>query len=174
MIDRRRFDRRDCMKEEGALQTLIWFACLMMMASNLNKLGFTKYLSDLIASSLSSVPWPVGFVVLGVLYFATHYLFASCSAHVSCMYSAFLVVMINIGAPPLPSALLLGFLSSLMGGITHYGIGPAPVLFGSGYVKLADWWLLGLAVGICNLVVWIVVGGAWWWMLGLAQVESPS
>jgi divalent anion:Na+ symporter, DASS family len=157
------------MKEEGAWQTLIWFACLMMMASNLNKLGFTKFLSEAIASNLTSVSWLFGFLVLTTLYFVSHYLFASCSAHVSAMYSAFLVVLIDIGAPPMMAALALAFMSSLMGGLTHYGIGPAPLLFGSGYIKLTDWWLVGVCVGVCNLVIWIGVGGAWWWLLGLSQ-----
>ena len=50
------------------------------------------------------------------------------------MYAAFLSVIVAAGAPPLLSALILAFFSNLFGCLTHYGSGPAPVFFGSGYV----------------------------------------
>ena len=45
--------------------------------------------------------------------------------------------------------------------------GPAPVLFGAGYVRMADWWRLGGAVSVVNLLVWLGLGGLWWKTLGL-------
>jgi DASS family divalent anion:Na+ symporter len=43
--------------------------------------------------------------------------------------------------------------------MTHYGTGPAPVLFGARYVRLADWWKLGATVSVVNVIIWLLVGG---------------
>ena len=65
------------------------------------------------------------------------------------------------------AALVLGFFSNLFSSMTHYGTGPAPVLFGAGYVKLADWWRLGAIVSIVNIIIWLGLGGLWWKIIGL-------
>jgi DASS family divalent anion:Na+ symporter len=104
---------------------------------------------------------------LDLVYFYAHYLFASNTAHVSAMYAAFLGTAIAAGAPPMFSALVLAFESSLFAAMTHYGSGPAPVLFGAGYVPLAKWWGLGAIVSVVNIAIWTTVGGAWMKLLGL-------
>jgi divalent anion:Na+ symporter, DASS family len=101
------------------------------------------------------------------VYFVSHYFFASNTAHVSAMYAAFLATAVALGTPALLAALVFGFLSSLFGGLTHYGSGPAPVLYGSGYVPLGAWWRIGAVVGAVNIVIWMLVGGAWMRLLGL-------
>lgn len=122
----------DVLKETGAWNTLIWFSILVMMASQLNELGFIPWLSKTIAGSLGGLSWPVVLVLLILFYFYSHYLFASSTAHVSAMYSALLGVAIATGAPPLFSALMIGFFGNLMASTTHYSSGPAPILYSSG------------------------------------------
>jgi len=85
---------------------------------------------------VGGLAWQPAFLVLALVYFASHYFFASNTAHVSAMYAAFLATAIALGTPVLLAALVFGFLSSLFGGLTQYGSGPAPVLFGAGYVPL--------------------------------------
>jgi DASS family divalent anion:Na+ symporter len=63
-------------------------------------------------------------------------------------------------------ALVLGFFSNLFSSTTHYGTGPAPVLFSAGYVEVADWWRLGAIVSVVNITIWMVIGGVWWKVLG--------
>jgi divalent anion:Na+ symporter, DASS family len=104
---------------------------------------------------------------LCLIYFYNHYLFASQTAHVSSMYGAFLSVSVAVGAPPLLAALVLGFASNLFSSLTNYGSGPAPVLFGSGYVELGTWWRLGALISVINIVIWLILGGLWWKVLGL-------
>jgi DASS family divalent anion:Na+ symporter len=70
----------------------------------------------------------VTFLALLLVYTYSHYAFASATAHVGAMYPAFLGVAIAAGTPPLLGALVFGFFSNIMGGLTHYGFGPAPVL----------------------------------------------
>ena len=95
------------------------------------------------------------FLGLSLVYFYSHYFFASNTAHVSAMYAPFLGVALVVGTPPLLAALVLAFFSNLFSSMTHYGTGPAPVLFGAGYVEVSDWWRLGFIVSLVNLVIWL-------------------
>jgi len=157
----------DILNERGAWDTLVWFAALVMMASFLSKLGFIPWFSDTMGTLVGGMNWVVAFLILALVYFYSHYLFASNTAHVSAMYAAFLAVSIAAGAPPLLAALVLAFFSNLFSAMTHYGTGPAPVLYGAGYVELPDWWRLGFIVSVINIVIWLGIGGLWWKILGL-------
>lgn len=157
----------DVKKETAAWDTLVWFAALVMMATFLNTLGLIPWLSKVISDATGGLPWTTAFIILALLYFFSHYLFASNTAHISAMYAAFLGAAIVTGAPPLMAALILGFISNLFAMLTHYGAGPAPVLFGTGYVPMGTWWRNGLICAIVTVIVWGVVGGAWMKVLGM-------
>lgn len=157
----------DIKAETGAWDTLVWFAALVMMASFLNKLGMVPWFSKTMGGMVAGKGWILAFLVLALVYFYSHYFFASNTAHVASMYAAFLGVSIVAGAPPVLAALVLAFFSNLFAGMTHYGTGPAPVLFGTGYVELGTWWRMGLLVSIVNIVIWVGLGGLWWKVLGL-------
>ena len=157
----------DILQEKGAWNTLMWFSALVMMASYLNELGLIPWFSQTIGSAVEGTSWSVAFLILSLVYFYSHYLFASNTAHVSSMYGAFLAVAIAVGTPPMLAALVLGFFSNLFSSMTHYGTGPAPVLFGSGYVEMEMWWKLGALVSVVNIVIWLGVGGVWWKVIGV-------
>ena len=157
----------DIKAETGAWDTLVWFAALVMMASFLNKLGMVPWFSKTMGGMVAGHGWLFAFLVLALVYFYSHYFFASNTAHVASMYAAFLGVSIAAGAPPVLAALVLAFFSNLFAGMTHYGTGPAPVLFGTGYVELGPWWRMGLLISVVNIVIWVGVGGLWWKVLGL-------
>ncbi|NGX51597.1 MAG: putative malate transporter YflS [Chlamydiae bacterium] len=157
----------DVTKEKGAWSTLMWFATLIMMATYLNKLGLTTWFSGWVQGNVQGLHWASAFVVISLLYYFSHYFFASIVAHIGSMYSAFLVLSIALGVPSMVAALTLAFFSNLMGGLTHYACGPAPIYFGSGYVKITDWWKLGLFISIINITIYFTVGSAWWHLLGL-------
>lgn len=65
-----------------------------------------------------------------VVYFTVHYLFASQTAHVGALYSAFLAMNLAAGVPPLLAVLALGYSTNLFGALTHYSSGQAAVYFG--------------------------------------------
>jgi len=156
----------DVKSEKGAWDTIVWFAVLVMMASSLNELGFIGWFSDLIKQKIGGMTWTVAFPVIILVYFFSHYIFASATAHVAAMYAALLAVGIAVGIPPMLLAMMLGFLGSIYGVLTHYGHGPAPVFFGSGYVDLKSWWLRGLEIGIVLLIIYMGLGGIWMKILG--------
>jgi DASS family divalent anion:Na+ symporter len=158
---------QDILAEQGAWDTLVWFAVLVGMANYLNKLGLIPWFSHAVGDHLPGSGWEMRFLVLSLVYFYSHYLFASSTAHATAMYGAFLAVALTIGTPPVFAALVLAFFNGLMGGTTHYGGGPAPVFFGAGYVTVGDWWRVGGLVSVLNIGIWVVVGGLWWKVLGL-------
>jgi DASS family divalent anion:Na+ symporter len=157
----------DVLREKGAWNTFIWLSVLVMMATQLSKLGLVEWFSDAVGGVFAGSSWPIAFVGLAVVYFYSHYFFAGNTAHISSMYAAFLAVALAAGTPPMLAALVLAFFSNLFSSMTHYGTGPAPVLFGAGYVALGEWWRLGLVVSLVNLAIWFGVGGCWWKLLGL-------
>lgn len=156
----------DVKSEKGAWDTIVWFAVLVMMASSLNDLGFIGWFSGLIKTEISGLSWQVAFPVIVIVYFFSHYIFASATAHVAAMYAALLGVGVAVGVPPMLLAMMLGFVGSIYGVLTQYGHGPAPVFFGSGYVDLKAWWLRGLEIGVILLIIYMVVGGLWMKVLG--------
>ena len=99
----------DILQEKGAWNTLVWFAALVMMATYLNELGLIPWFGQTIGSAVEGASWSVAFLILSLVYFYSHYFFASNTAHVSSMYGAFLAVAIAVGTPPMLAALVLGF-----------------------------------------------------------------
>jgi divalent anion:Na+ symporter, DASS family len=158
---------QDVLNERGAWDTLVWFAALVMMATFLNTLGLIPWFSDQISGLVSDISWVPAFLILSLVYFYSHYMFASNTAHVSSMYAAFLAVAIVVGTPAMLAALVLAFFSNLFSSMTHYGTGPSPVFYGSGYVEMGTWWKLGLLISVVNIVIWLGLGGVWWKILGL-------
>lgn len=157
----------DVLAERGAWDVLVWFAALVMMADQLGKLGLAGWFSRLVGDQVREVSWTTAFPVLVVVYYYSHYLFASNTAHISAMYAPFLAVAIAAKTPPLLAALVLGFASNLFSSTTHYGTGPAAIYFGSGYVPVGAWWTLGAVVSVVNLIIWGVLGTLWWKVIGI-------
>lgn len=160
-------DWHDVTKEENAWDTFIWFSTLIMLATALNKHGFTSWLSAQFVTMVSPLPITVAFITLLLVYFYTHYFFASNSAHVGAMYGAFLMVIIGLGINANLAILCLAFASALCGGLTHYGSGPAPIYYGSGYVDIKSWWKLGFIVSVSNIIIFLGLGSIIWKWFGL-------
>eukprot|EP00245_Coleochaete_scutata_P001804 TRINITY_DN1225_c0_g1_i1.p1 TRINITY_DN1225_c0_g1~~TRINITY_DN1225_c0_g1_i1.p1 ORF type:complete len:301 (+),score=49.48 TRINITY_DN1225_c0_g1_i1:65-904(+) len=160
---------KECLAESVAWDTLTWFAALIAMAGYLNKYGLIAWFSQAVVNVVGGLglAWQPAFLILTLLYFYSHYFFASGAAHIGAMYTAFLSVATALGTPGLYAALVLSFMSNLMGGLTHYGIGSAPVFYGAGYVPLSKWWFYGAICSVINLVIWFGIGGVWWKVLGL-------
>ena len=157
----------DILRERSGWDTLIWFAVLVMLASQLGELGLLAWFTERVSGVLAVGHWIPSFLGLSLIYFYVHYFFASNTAHVSAMYAPFLALALAVGTPPLLAALLLGFFSNLFASLTHYGTAAAPILFGSGNVDIGTWWRLGLLISAVNIAIWVGAGSLWWRLLGL-------
>ncbi len=158
---------KELVGETMAWDNLLWMGTLIGLAGLLEKFGFIKWLAAMVSTSIAGVSWVTALYVLAFVYIATHYFFAGTSSHVTAMYGAFLAVAVSTGAPPYYAALFLGYTSVLCTGLTHYAMGPSPVLFGPGYVTQTEWWKLGLIFAIFNSMVWFGLGPFWWKFIGL-------
>lgn len=167
MLVTRVLEWNDVTEEKGGWDTMIWMGSLICLAGFLNTLGLIPWFAKLMSDSVTGMPWHYAFLVIVLVYTYAHYAFASLTAHIAAMFSAFLAVAVAVGTPPYLATLSLFFASSISQGITHYAAGPAPIYFGAGYVSQATWWKLGFLVSAINLVIWIGVGSMWWKVLGL-------
>ncbi len=157
----------DVLGEKAAWDAVVWFGGLVMMAGSLSQLGFMKWFAETVGSGLAGWMWLSALIVLMLVYYYSHYGFASTTAHITAMFPAFLAVAILAKVPPYLAALVFAFFSALNAGITHYGTGAGPVLFNSGYVDQKTWWKLGLIISFVNIAIWMGIGFPWWKVLGL-------
>lgn len=157
---------RDLTDETHAWEVFIWYGGLVQMAKSLGDTGIPKVFAQSVANQTSNMNWAIALAVLLLVYFYAHYAFASITAHVTAMLIPFLAVTIAVGAPAGITVLLLAYFSNLSAGLTHYGTTPAPVYFGTGYVKQKQWWTIGLIASIINILIWSIAGLIWWKIIG--------
>lgn len=157
----------DLARNTAAWSTLVFFSVLVGMAELLQTFKVIAVGGRFVADASAGMPWIAAFALLTLVYFYSHYLFASNTAHVVAMYGVFLGAAITAGAPPLFAALVLGFIGNLFGAINHYASGPAGVVYGSGYVPTSEWFRVGFVMSVVLIAIWSVVGGAWMKLLGM-------
>jgi DASS family divalent anion:Na+ symporter len=167
MLIGRAIEWKDVLEEKGAWDTLIWMGGLISLAGALTKVGLIAWFAKLVGGSLTGFSWEAALVILFIAYMYSHYAFASISAHVTAMYAAFLAVAVAAGAPPFLAAMGMGVISGLMGGITHYATGPAPIYFGAGYIPQNTWWRIGFIQSVVNMIIFAGLGSIWWKIAGL-------
>ena len=148
--------------ERSAWDVFVWYGGLLTLGGLLNETGVTVAFAD-----PAGVPWIVVLVVTLVIYFYTHYFFASTTVHALALYGPFVTLLVGVGAPAGIVVYSLLFLNNLQACLTHYGTTTSPVIFIEGYVSLRDWWRAGFFASVVNLVIWLAVGIAWWKVLGL-------
>ena len=149
----------DLLAYKAAWSVLVWFATLVALADGLSKVGFLPWFGKLTASALAGVSPLLVVVGLVAVFFLVHYLFASITAQATALLPVFVTAAAAIpGVPILTVVLLLGFSLGLMGAITPYASGPAPIYYGSGYIEGKDFWRLGAILGALFLVALLAIG----------------
>lgn len=152
----------DVLANKQAWNTLVWFATLVALADGLNKTGFVKWFADTIGAQMTGYSPAVAMIALVAVFFFTHYLFASVTAHVTAMLPVMLAVGMGIpGIDIRTFALLLALTLGIMGVLTPYATGPSPVYYGSGYIPSKDFWRLGAIFGVIYFAVFMLVGLPW-------------
>ena len=156
------FTWKDMVANSAAWNTLAWFATMVALADGLNRVGFVKWFADTIAGRLHGLSPTVAMVALLMIFFLSHYVFASLTAHVTAMLPVILAVGVTIPGMPVPKlAMLLCLTFGIMGILTPYGTGPSPVYYGSGYLPSADYWKLGAVFGLIYLGLFLAIGVPW-------------
>jgi L-tartrate/succinate antiporter len=149
----------DVIGHRSAWDTLVYFATLVTLADGLNRVGVVAWFAGGFSGMMTGSPPLVVLASLVAFSFAVHYLFASLTAHTAAVLPALLAAGAAVpGMPVRVFVLLLVYLIGLMGVITPYATGPAPVYFASGFIPRRDFWLLGLVFGLIFLATLLGVG----------------
>ena len=157
------------MGERNAWSVFIWYGGLLLdLAAALGDTKITTIFADKMAALTGGMSWAWALTFLLLIYFYTHYFFASITAHVLAMLIPFLAATNSAwaGAPVGLAVLALAYFSNLNASLTHYGTTPAPIYFGTGYVKPGELSPSGFIVSIINIAIWSTVGVGWWKLLG--------
>jgi L-tartrate/succinate antiporter len=157
----------DIVANKQAWNTLVWFATLVALADGLARVGFVKWFAETVGAQMSGVSPTVAMLGLVAVFFFTHYLFASITAHTTAMLPVVLAVGLGIpGMDMRTFAMLLALTLGIMGILTPYATGPSPVYYGSGYIPSKDYWRLGAIFGVVFFLALLVIGVPWMAMLG--------
>uniref|UniRef100_A0A251S6G8 Putative sodium/sulfate symporter n=1 Tax=Helianthus annuus TaxID=4232 RepID=A0A251S6G8_HELAN len=95
------------------------------------------------------------------------YLFVGQTTHIGALYQAFLKMHLTAKVPRILSTLLLAYNKDLFGALTHYSSGYATIYYGVGYVKLRDFFKLGILMAFINMTICGLIGALWWKIIGL-------
>lgn len=149
----------DIAANSTAWNVLVWFATLVVLADGLAKVGVIDWIGRTVSTFLAGRSPMLVMTLFVVLFFVLHYVFASLTAHATALMPVMLAAGASVPGMPLRTfAMLMCFSLGLMGVLTPYATGPAPVYFGSGYIPRRDFWRLGLIFGLIFLGALLLVG----------------
>lgn len=161
----------DVKSEKGAWDTLIWFAVLMGMASQLKALGFTTWVghgvSNLISNHMGDASPTVILVVMMIFYLITAYFFASGTAKVVALGPVIIGSLIALGVNPLISILAVAGITNIGCNLTTYSHARNPLLMGYQYHNDKQWMSIGLIISGGGAIIFMATGIIWWSILGL-------
>jgi L-tartrate/succinate antiporter len=152
-------DWEDVLGARQAWSALVWFATLVTLADGLNRVGFLRWFAEGTIGTLGELSAVVRLVLVVLLFFVAHYMFASLTAHTTALLPVFLaVVAASPDLPVRPLSLLLCYALGLMGVLTPYATGSAPIYYASGYVTRRAFWGLGAIFGALYVAVLLGLG----------------
>jgi len=156
----------DILANKQAWNTLIWFGTLVTLASGLSQVGFVKWVAEVIGGHMTGLSPLLAMVVLTLLFYFIHYMFASVTAHVTAVLPVMLAVGSAIPGIDMPQfAMMLCGTLGIMGILTPYATGPSPVYYGSGYLPSGDYWKMGAIFGVIYIAAYLLIGVPWFAMI---------
>lgn len=151
----------DVLGNKRAWNVLAWFATLVVLGDGLSKVGFAAWFGQHAAVWLGGFSPTVVMLALVAFFFLVHYMFASLTGHLTALMPVLLAAGAAVpGMPVRTLSLLLAFSLGLMGVLTPYATGPAPVYYSCGFLSRREFWLLGLVFGLIFLTALLAIGVA--------------
>jgi citrate:succinate antiporter/L-tartrate/succinate antiporter len=152
----------DIIAEKSAWEVFFYFTSLLTLASGLNEIGFIKWVAEGFARPLVGMSPTLALILLVTLFFWIHYFFSSITSHAAAVLPVVLAVGMGIPGVSVPTLTLLCCYSlGLMGVISPYATGPAPMYYGSGYIGKGDFWKFGLIFGLIYFAGLLVIVLPW-------------
>jgi anion transporter len=151
-------DFADIVAEKTAWEVFFYFTSLLTLSSGLNEIGFIKWVAEGFAKPLGGVSATMAMILLLALFFWIHYFFSSITAHVAAVLPVVLAVGTAIPGVSVPTLTMLCCYSlGLMGVISPYATGPAPIYYGSGFISARAFWKYGLIFGVIYFAGLLVI-----------------
>jgi L-tartrate/succinate antiporter len=148
----------DVASNREAWKALTLLATLVTLADGLNRTGFIGWFAETIARPMGGLSPELAIIGLVCVYFFSHYLFASLTAHATAMLPILLSLGLSMPAVPFEKlAIMLGLTQGIMGVLTPYATGPAPVYANSGYITSGEFWRLGTIFGLIFLAALLLL-----------------
>jgi anion transporter len=139
----------DIVAEKSAWEVFFYFTSLLTLASGLNEIGFIKWFATDVAKHLGGYSGTASTIMLLTLFFWIHYGFSSITSHTAAVLPVVLAVGKGIEGVDMEVLTRLCLYSlGLMGVISPFATGPAPMYYGSGYIGRTDFWKFGLVFGL--------------------------
>jgi L-tartrate/succinate antiporter len=152
----------DIAGHKRAWTTFAWLGALIALCDGLNRVGFVKWFADGIASHMHGLSPHFAMIILLVLFFVAHYVFASVDAYTTALLPVILLTGAAIpGIPVKEFALLLCMELGIMGVITPFADAASPIYANSGYLPAKDYWRLGTIFGTLFLILFLGIGVPW-------------
>lgn len=152
----------DIAGHKRAWTTLFWLGALITLCDGLNRVGFVSWFANTIAAHMRGFSPHLAMLILLVLFFVTHYVFASVDAYTTALLPVVLVTGASIpGIPVKEFAILLCMELGIMGVITPFADAASPIYANSGYLPAKDYWRLGTTFGAIFLLMFLGIGVPW-------------
>ncbi len=149
----------DMARNHSAWTTLVLLATLVTLADGLSRAGFVTWFAAFVAAHVGGYSPRFILVAFIAIYFFSHYMFASLTAHTTAMMPVMLAAGMGIpGVNPGTLALGLALTTGIMGVISPYATGPGLAYYNSGYIPPADFWRLGAIFGVIFLAALLLIG----------------
>lgn len=161
LIATRVFSVEDFHSQGEALSTLIWFAILFALSTQLAEMGFMSAVANHFTSYLIGMSWMAVYALLIVLYVTIHYFFVSQSAHLLALFGLFLSIGLSAGVPGELMAMMLLFASNFNAIITPQGSSSNAIYLSSGYITAREIYIYGGAITFLNLIIYLAIGTPW-------------
>lgn len=157
----------DIVAEKSAWEVFFYFTSLLTLSSGLNEIGFIKWVAEGYARPLAGTSPMVGMILLVSFFFWIHYFFSSITSHTAAVLPVVLAVGSSIPGLSIGTLMLLCVYSlGLMGVISPYATGPAPMYYGSGYIGKGDFWKFGLIFGVIYFAGLLLIVLPWLQAIG--------
>jgi L-tartrate/succinate antiporter len=149
----------DMAGNSAAWTTVVLLATLVTLADGLSHAGFVKWFAEFVSGHIGGESPTLMLGALIAIYFLSHYMFASLTAHTTAMMPMMLAAGMGIPGLQTPAlALGLAMTTGLMGVLTPYATGAGLPYYNSGYIPSAHFWRLGAIFGLIFLGMLLLVG----------------
>ena len=129
----------DILGERTGWDILIWMGTLVGMAGFTWQARCCCVFADFVSQHLVGIDWFWASFIISATFVYSQYFFASGTARITALFSAFAAILVAMGAPIPFTILLFGLMNSPGCTLTHYSSGVTPIFFGAGCVPQGTW-----------------------------------